>query len=96
VAAVRGEDVDGGRDERLRNDLRELLRERFLPVDPSLEFADTDNLIDVGVLDSLAFVELVDAVQQRYGIAVRDDEITEANFGSIASLAGYVGGRGRL
>jgi len=92
---VRGEDVDDGLDERLRDDLRELVRERFLSVDPGLEFADTDNLIDAGVLDSLAFVELVDAIQQRYGIAVRDDEITEANFGSIASLAGYVARNGR-
>lgn len=78
----------------LRNDLRELLRERFLSVDPTLEFADTDNLVDIGVLDSLAFVELVEEVQQRYGIAVRDDEITEANFGSIASMADYVERRG--
>ena len=92
---MRGEDVDDGLDERLRDDLRELVRERFLSVDPGLEFADTDNLIDAGVLDSLAFVELVDAIQQRYGIAVRDDEITEANFGSIASLAGYVARNGR-
>lgn len=92
---MRGEDVDDGLDERLRDDLRELVRERFLSVDPGLAFADTDNLIDAGVLDSLAFVELVDAIQQRYGIAVRDDEITEANFGSIASLAGYVARNGR-
>jgi acyl carrier protein len=81
-----GSNADGA----LRNDLRELLRERFLSVNPTLEFADSDNLVDIGVLDSLAFVELVDEVQQRYGITVPVDEITEANFGSIASIGDYV------
>jgi acyl carrier protein len=90
VVVVRGEDVGDGRDEELRNDLRQFLRERFLSLNPSLEFADTDNLADLGVLDSLAFVELVDEVQQRYGITVSDDEITETNFGSIASIGDYV------
>ena len=87
---MRGEDVDERRDEALRNDLRQLLRERFLSLNPGLEFADTDNLVDLGVLDSLAFVELVDEVQQRYRITVRDDEITETNFGSIAAIGAYV------
>lgn len=78
------------RDEALRRDLRQLLRERFLSLNPGLEFTDTDNLADLGVLDSLAFVELVEEVQQRYGVTVRDDEITEANFGSVASIQDYL------
>lgn len=81
---------DDGRVGALRNDLRKLLRERFLTVNTSLELADDDNLVDLGVLDSLAFVELVDEVQQRYGITVRDDEVTEANFRSIAAIGDYV------
>lgn len=88
-------DVDDGRDEALRNDLRKLLRERFLPLNPGLDFAETDNLVDIGVLDSLAFVELVDEIQQRYGIIARDDEITETNFGSIAAIGDYVERRRR-
>jgi acyl carrier protein len=90
VVVVPGGDQSEGRDEALRHDLRQLLRERFLSLNPGLEFADTDNLVDLGVLDSLAFVELVDEVQQRYRITVHDDEITEANFGSIAAIGEYV------
>lgn len=79
-----------GLDELLRHDLRALIHERFLSLNPDLEFADTDDLADLGVLDSLTFVELVEEVQQRYGITVRDDEITEANFGSLAAIVDYV------
>ena len=87
-----GEDLREEPDEALRHDLRRLPRQRFLSLNPGFAFSGTDNLVDLGVLDSLAFVELVDAIQQRYGIAVRDDEITEANFGSIAAICDYVEG----
>ena len=78
------------RDQALRQDLRALIRERFLSLNPDLEFGDGDDLARLGVLDSLAFVELVEEVQQRYGITVRDEEITEANFGSLAAIVDYV------
>ena len=44
----------------------------------------------LGVIDSLGFVELVEEVQSRYGIAVDDVEITEENFGSIDAIAAFV------
>ncbi len=47
-------------------------------------------LLDLGVIDSLGFVELVEEVQTRYGIAIEDVEITEENFGSIAAIAEFV------
>ena len=86
-----GEDLREEPDEALRHDLRRLPRQRFVSLNPGFAFSGTDNLVDLGVLDSLAFVELVDEVQQRYGIAVHD-EITETNFGSIAAICDCVEG----
>jgi acyl carrier protein len=80
-------------DDALRQDLRQLIRERFLYLNPDLEFADADNLADLGVLDSLAFIELVEEVQQRYGVTVGDDDVTETNFGSLAAIVDWVGRR---
>ena len=42
------------------------------------------------MIDSLGFVELVEEVQTRYGIAVDALEITEENFGSIDALVAFV------
>jgi acyl carrier protein len=53
-------------------------------------FADTENLVALGILDSISIAELVAEVQERYGIEVPDIDITEANFGSIAAIASYV------
>jgi acyl carrier protein len=74
----------------LRDDLHRLISEAFLAFSPALELRDDDKLVELGVLDSIAFVELVEEIQGRYGVDVRDTEITEENFGSVSAIASYV------
>ena len=74
----------------LRTDLRDYIEESFLYLHPGVQLADEDSLLAAGVIDSLGFVELVEEVQSRYGIAVEDIEITEENFGSIAAISRFV------
>ena len=73
-----------------RTQIRQFVEENFLYMHPGLELGDDDKLLEAGVLDSLGFVELVEEVQNRYGIQVSDVEITEENFGSIAALSRYI------
>ncbi|HZV74141.1 MAG TPA: acyl carrier protein [Conexibacter sp.] len=80
------EQVDTG----LRAQLRAYVEEAFLYLHPDVELADGDRFLELGVIDSLGFVELVEEVQDRYGIAVEALEITEENFGSIDALVAYV------
>ena len=77
-------------DTQVRSELREFVVENFLYLRPDLELADDDMLLELGVIDSLGFVELVEEVQQRFGIDVHDIEITEENFGSITAMASFV------
>ncbi len=72
-------------------ELRSFVEDNFLYLRPDLDLKDTDELLELGIIDSLGFVELVEEVQTRYALAVADVEITEANFGSIAAIAAYVG-----
>jgi acyl carrier protein len=74
-------------------EIRAYVEENFLYMHPGMEVSDTDNLMELGVMDSLSFVELVEEVQERYGISVLDAEITEENFGSIGALAAYIEGK---
>ena len=74
----------------VRTEVRSFIEENFLYMHPGLEVRDDDNLMALGVMDSLSFVELVEEVQERYGIQVQDVEITEENFGSISALVGYI------
>ena len=77
----------------IRDEIRGFVSERFLALHPGVDPADSDDLLSLGVIDSLGFVELVEHVEATYGLAVQDVEITEENFGSIAAIAGFVEAR---
>ena len=74
----------------VRREMRNFVEDNFLYLHPDVELSDGDDLLKLGVIDSLGFVELVEEVQSRYGVEVEDVEITEENFGSIDAIAGFV------
>jgi len=73
------------------SDIRGFIEGNFLYLRPDLELGDGDDFLQLGIIDSLGFVELVEEVQSRYGVEVEDIEITEENFGSIEAIARFVG-----
>lgn len=77
----------------LAQELHAYIAETFLYMHPDVELKDDDQFLELGVIDSLGFVELVDEVQTRYGITVDDVEITEENFGSISALVVFIEGK---
>ena len=74
----------------VRDELYEYINENFLYLQPDLELSDEDRFLELGVIDSTGVVELVGEVEERYGFAVEDAEITEENFGSLAGLVSFV------
>jgi acyl carrier protein len=76
--------------ETLKKQLLAFVQESFLYLKPDLELSTSDDLVALGVIDSLGFVELVEEVQSLYGVTVTDVEITEENFGSIDAIARFV------
>jgi acyl carrier protein len=74
--------------------MRAFVRDSFLYLRPELELHDGDDLLALGVIDSLGFVELVEQVEKRLGCRVREADITEENFGSIDAMVAYVSARG--
>jgi len=76
--------------EGVRAEMRAFIEDNFLYMHPEADLADGDDLLAAGIVDSLGFVELVEEVDSRYGVAVADVEITEQNFGSIDAIVSYV------
>src|SRR5687767_13797049 len=54
--------------------------------------ADTD-LFDAGLLDSLAFVELLVCLEREFGVTTSVDDLEADNFRSIASIADFIESR---
>jgi acyl carrier protein len=65
--------------------MRELLEEPFDGRDPLAEEA----------LDSLAIEQLIDYIEERFGVAFDDEEVVRENFSSIPTLAALVNDKRR-
>ena len=79
----------------VHDEIRAFIQDTFLYMRPDLELQDDDNLMGLGVIDSLGFVELVEEVQSRYAIVIDDIEITEENLGSVSAIVRFIGAKRR-
>jgi acyl carrier protein len=55
--------------------------------------ADEESLSEAGVLSSLLTLELLLALEQRFGIRIDDREVTLGNFDSVAGIASFLGAK---
>jgi methoxymalonate biosynthesis acyl carrier protein len=75
------------------NELRERVAHLFSGgMNLDVPSADTD-LFDTGVLDSLAFVELLLQLEREFGLTTSVDDLEVENFKSIARIADFVNAR---
>jgi acyl carrier protein len=71
----------------------EYVRATFLYARPDFDLSPDLPLLERGVVDSTGVVELVEFLQDEFGIEVADDDITEGNLGTIGAIARYVSTR---
>ena len=78
-----------GRSSHVADRIREFVNEQF-PLARKNVLADTDSLLESGILDSLGILELVNFVTEEFGVAVGDEDLQPETFNSIGSLAAFV------
>jgi len=64
--------------------------ENFLYMRPNLQVAPDDSLLRSGVFDSLGVMEIIGFIEETFGIAVEQEEVTEAHFGTLNAISSYV------
>ena len=72
--------------------IREFIAENFL-FGPADEIGNTDSFLERGILDSTGVLQLVDFLEQTYGIKVEDEEFVPENLDSIEKIAAYLNGK---
>ena len=73
----------------MEKDLRRFVIDNFLYGRDS-GFSDNESFVDMGILDSTGMLELVGFLEKRYGIEVRDVDLTPDNLDSITQLAEFL------
>jgi len=69
---------------------RNYMLENFLYARPDVRLADDEHLFERGIVDSMGAVELIQFLQDEFGIEITDDELTEQHFSTLRSIAAFV------
>jgi acyl carrier protein len=70
--------------------IRDYLSRNFLFSDHGFEYEDDASFLELGIIDSFAFVELLHWVEQQFSISVADSELVPDNFDSVRRLSSFV------
>jgi acyl carrier protein len=70
--------------------LRQYIQDNFILGSAGAKFGDGDSFMEMHVLDSTGFLELVAHLEETYGIAVADDEMVPENLDSLDGLVALV------
>ena len=77
--------------ESIEQEVRQFLRDNFPLSADGVVLERDDSLIEVGVIDSTGVLELIGFIEERYEIAIADEEVLPENLDSIASITRFVG-----
>ena len=70
--------------------VREFIIENFLYGAGDVSFGEKDSFIEMGIIDSTGVLEIVNFIETRFGITVKDDELVPANLDSVPRIVRYV------
>jgi acyl carrier protein len=71
--------------------VRGFIQDNFLYMHSDFQLADDDRLLEKGVMDSMSIVEMISFIETEFGVQANEDEISEANFGSLSGIARFIG-----
>jgi acyl carrier protein len=72
------------------NDIEQFILDELTQGRGITEIDQDENLLSKGIVDSHGVMELVGFLEQRYGIAVGDEDLTPENFESVGRIEAFV------
>lgn len=74
----------------LQQEVKDFIVQNFLFSADASQLADTESLLQKGIVDSTGILELITHLEDTYGIKVLDDEMLPANLDSVEAIAAFV------
>ena len=74
----------------LNNRIREFINENLLVFDDEAEFTDSDNIFELGFVNSLFAMKLVSYVENNFKIKVENSDLRLDNFNSVDNIVKFI------
>lgn len=70
--------------------MKDKIKEVLENIRPEFDFADSDNFLEDGLLDSFDLITLVSSLDETFGISIEGTEMTPENFQNIETIVNLV------
>jgi len=70
--------------------VRAFIQDNFILGAKAAQFARSDSFLDLHLIDSTAFLELITYLEETFGIVVKDEEMLPENLDSVQAIEAYV------
>ena len=74
----------------IERNIRDFLAENFPLAEEGAQLAESDSLIEAGVIDSTGVLELIEYLESNYSIQISDEEVLPENLDSIERIGRFV------
>ena len=74
----------------IRNQVRSYLLDNFLMGGTEQDIEDDTSFMGSHILDSTGFIELINYLEEQFGIKVRDEEMVPENLDSLKNIEKFV------
>lgn len=74
----------------LKEKIRQFIEANLVVFEDEAEFTDSDNIFEMGFVNSLFAMKLVSYIEQEFTIEVDNEDLEISNFNSVDRIVGYV------
>ncbi|MGD2089844.1 MAG: acyl carrier protein [Candidatus Aminicenantes bacterium] len=74
----------------LKEKIRQFIEANLVVFEDEAEFTDSDNIFEMGFVNSLFAMKLVSYIEQEFGIEVDNEDLEISNFNSVDRIVGYI------
>ena len=74
----------------LKEKIRQFIEANLVVFEDEAEFTDSDNIFEMGFVNSLFAMKLVSFIEQEFAIEVDNEDLEISNFNSVDRIVGYI------
>ncbi|MDE2402853.1 MAG: acyl carrier protein [Burkholderiales bacterium] len=74
----------------IKDQVRQYIVDNFIMGSDGVSFSDADSLLELHIVDSTGFLELIVFIEGRFGIQVADEEMVPENLDGLNAIEAYV------
>jgi acyl carrier protein len=74
----------------IKRKLNAFIRDKFLLGNKDTTLNDNDSFLEKGIIDSTGVLELVNYIEETFGIKVEDEELIPDNLDSLDKLTNFI------